>query len=258
MANEIHRLNRPTLILAPNKTLTARLYNEMKNFFPENAVEYLVSYYDYFQPEVYIPGIDRFVQKDSAINAQLERLRLSTTKSLLERRDAIVVGSVSSMYGLGDPKDYRAIQVPLSVGMKLEPDDLVQRWGRLSYAESKQKFKRGTHRVGGSIIDIFPADSDYKVIRVHFANGAVKDLEWIYSATENQLSHLYQYLVSLKTRFAPSASQVEADRLYERISNDIEMMREMSIISCGWPRWLLVHDRIQKRPEGLPSGLFHF
>lgn len=230
----------------------------MKNFFPENAVEYFVSYYDYFQPEVYIPGIDRFVQKDSAINAQLERLRLSTTKSLLERRDAIVVGSVSSMYGLGDPKDYRAIQVPLSVGMKLEPDDLVQRWGRLSYAESKQKFKRGTHRVGGSIIDICPADSDYKVIRVHFANGAVKDLEWIYSATENQLSHLYQYLVSLKTRFAPSASQVETDRLYERISNDIEMMREMSIISCGWPRWLLVHDRIQKRPEGLPSGLFHF
>ncbi|WP_190977320.1 DEAD/DEAH box helicase family protein, partial [Pseudomonas putida] len=113
MANVIHRLKRPTLILAPNKTLTAQLYSEMKNFFPENAVEYFVSYYDYFQPEVYMPGSDRFIQKDSAINEHLERLRLSTTKSLIERRDVIVVASVSSIYGLGDPDSYRALQVRL-------------------------------------------------------------------------------------------------------------------------------------------------
>ncbi len=116
MANVIQRMKRPTLILAPNKTLTAQLYDEMKHFFPENAVEYFVSYYDYFQPEVYLDGADRFIQKDSAINAQLERLRLSTTKSLIERPDTIVVASVSSIYGLGDLNDYRAMQLPLSVG----------------------------------------------------------------------------------------------------------------------------------------------
>lgn len=116
MANVIQRMKRPTLILAPNKALTAQLYDEMKHFFPENAVEYLVSYYDYFQPEVYLAGADRFIQKDSAIKAQLERLRLSTTKSLIERPDTIVVASVSSIYGLGDLNDYRAMQLPLSVG----------------------------------------------------------------------------------------------------------------------------------------------
>lgn len=119
MANVIHRLKRPTLILAPNKTLTAQLYGEMKHFFPENAVEYFVSYYDYFQPEIYMPGTDRFIPKDSAINDHLERLRLSTTKSLIERRDVIVVASVSSIYGLGDPDAYRALQIALSPGVKL-------------------------------------------------------------------------------------------------------------------------------------------
>ncbi len=117
MANVIHRLKRPTLILAPNKTLTAQLYGEMKALFPENAVEYFVSYYDFFQPEVYIPGSDRYIQKDSAINDHLERLRLSTTKSLIERRDVIVVASVSSIYGLGDPQSYRDLQVELALGI---------------------------------------------------------------------------------------------------------------------------------------------
>lgn len=120
VANVIHRLKRPALILEPNKTLTAQLYSEMKHFFPENAVEYFVSYYDYFQPEVYLPGSDCFIPKDSAINEHLERLRLSTTKSLIERRDVIVVASVSWTYGLGDPEEYRALQVPLSPGMKLK------------------------------------------------------------------------------------------------------------------------------------------
>jgi len=129
MANIIHQLNRPTMILAPNKTLTAQLYDEMKRFFPENAVEFFVSYYDYFQPEMYLPGSDRFVEKDSSINEHLERLRLSTTKSLIERRDTIVVASVSSIYGLGDPKDYKELQIHLSLGRAIQLDKLEQSWG---------------------------------------------------------------------------------------------------------------------------------
>lgn len=250
MANVIQRMKKPALILAPNKTLTAQLYDEMKHFFPENAVEYFVSYYDYFQPEVYLPGADRFIQKDSAINAQLERLRLSTTKSLIERPDTIVVASVSSIYGLGDPNDYRAMQIPLSVGMELEPAALLKCLERLSYDPSKQKLKRGTYRDQEDAIDIFPADSEYKAIRVHFVDGVIDALEWIDPATGKQRGLLEKYLVSPKTLFSPSSKQIEsavkqiskelekrvdelnsenrlteADRLYERISNDIEMLR---------------------------------
>lgn len=133
MANVIHRLKRPTLILAPNKTLTSQLYDEMRRFFPENAVEYFVSYYDYFQPEVYLPGRDEFIPKDSSINEHLERLRLSTTKSLIERRDTIVVASVSSIYGMGDPDNYRALQVPLTEGARLGQEELLRGLARLQY-----------------------------------------------------------------------------------------------------------------------------
>lgn len=256
MANVIQRMKRPTLILAPNKTLTAQLYDEMRHFFPENAVEYFVSYYDYFQPEVYLPGADRFIQKDSAINAQLERLRLSTTKSLIERNDTIVVASVSSIYGLGDPNEYRAMQVPLSVGMELEPSALLKRLDRLSYDPAKQKLKRGMYRDNEDAIDIFPADSEYKAIRVHFVDGVIDALEWIDPATGKQRGLLDKYLVSPKTLFSPSSKQIEsavkqiskelekrvdelnsenrlteANRLYERISNDIEMLKTVGYCS---------------------------
>ncbi len=133
VANIIHRLHRPTIILAHNKTLAAQLYSEMQHFFPENAVEFFVSYYDYYQPEVYLPGSDRFIRKDSAINAQLERLRLSTTKALIERRDVIVVASVSSVYGLGDPQAYRALQVKLNVGQAMVAELLIEGLERLQY-----------------------------------------------------------------------------------------------------------------------------
>ena len=155
MANVIHRLKRPTLILAPNKTLTAQLYGEMKALFPENAVEYFVSYYDFFQPEVYIPGSDRYIQKDSAINDHLERLRLSTTKSLIERRDVIVVASVSSIYGLGDPQSYRDLQVELALGIELDQRDFLRRLASLQYDRTERTLKRGTFRVSGlSLIHI--------------------------------------------------------------------------------------------------------
>jgi len=256
MANVIHRLKRPTLILAPNKTLTAQLYSEMKHFFPENAVEYFVSYYDYFQPEVYIPGSDRFIQKDSAINDHLERLRLSTTKSLIERRDVIVVASVSSIYGLGDPDAYRALQMALSPGANLNQRELIRRLVLLQYERTERTLKRATFRVRGEVIDIFPADSEHRAVRVELLDDSVESVQWLDPVTGKTLGKIDHYLVSPKTLFATptnkieSASEkilaemeervaqlnrdnrlVEANRLYERITNDVEMMRELGYCS---------------------------
>lgn len=256
MANIIHRMKRPTLILAPNKTLTAQLYDEMKRFFPENAVEFFVSYYDYFQPEMYLPGSDRFVEKDSSINEHLERLRLSTTKSLIERRDTIVVASVSSIYGLGDPKDYRALQVHLTLGQPIQLDKLEQGLAQLQYERTERKLKRGTYRIDENTIDIFPADSEYKAIQLILNNEVIGSLRWIDSASGNHLEDITQYAISPKTLFAPSKVQAEeaaeqilieldervaqlnrenrleeADRLYERITNDVEMLRTVGYCS---------------------------
>ena len=256
MANVIHRLKRPTLILAPNKTLTAQLYDEMRRFFPENAVEYFVSYYDYFQPEVYLPDSDRFIQKDSAINEHLERLRLSTTKSLIERRDVIVVASVSSIYGLGDPEEYRKLQISLSPGTKIEQDELLQRLAQLQYDRRERTLKRATYCVQGDLINIFPADSESKAIQVKLSGGLIHSLQWIDSITGESLGKIDQYLVSPKTLFATPKNKidsaatnilsemerrvaelnrenrmVEANRLYERISNDVEMLRELGYCS---------------------------
>ncbi len=166
MANVIHRLQRPTLILAPNKTLTAQLYLEMKQFFPENAVRILRFLLRLFQPEVYIPGSDRFIPKDSAINDHLERLRLSTTKALIERQDVIVVASVSSIYGLGDPDAYRDPD-PGIPGTTTSPSgELIHQLARLQYARTDKTLGRAMFRVRGDVIDIFPADSEHQAIRV--------------------------------------------------------------------------------------------
>ncbi|EOF4374435.1 TPA: excinuclease ABC subunit UvrB [Pseudomonas aeruginosa] len=256
MANVIHRLKRPTLILAPNKTLTAQLYGEMKHFFPENAVEYFVSYYDYFQPEIYMPGTDRFIPKDSAINDHLERLRLSTTKSLIERRDVIVVASVSSIYGLGDPDAYRALQIALSPGVKLNQRELLRRLALLQYDRTERTLKRATFRAQGDVIDIFPADSEHRAVRVELLDDTVASVQWLDPVTGKTLGAIDHYFVSPKTLFAPptnkidSASKqiladmeervdelnrnnrlVEANRLYERITHDVEMMREVGYCS---------------------------
>ncbi|UMQ43131.1 excinuclease ABC subunit UvrB [Chryseobacterium sp. Y16C] len=250
MANIIHQLKRPTLILAPNKTLTAQLYDEMKQFFPENAVEFFVSYYDYFQPEMYLPGSDRFVEKDSSINEHLERLRLSTTKSLIERRDTIVVASVSSIYGLGAPSDYRALQVRLSLGMTVQIDQLEQGLAHLQYSRTERALKRGNYRIEGDIIKIFPADSEYRAIQIVLSYGIITSLKFIDAASGKELEDITAYSVSPKTLFAPSKIQAtaaadqimteldervaqlnnenrleEADRLYQRITDDVEMLR---------------------------------
>lgn len=153
-------LNRPTMVLAPNKTLAAQLYGEMKAFFPENAVEYFVSYYDYYQPEAYVPSSDTFIEKDASVNEHIEQMRLSATKALLERRDVIVVASVSAIYGLGDPDLYLKMMLHLTRGMIIDQRSILRRLAELQYARNDQAFQRGTFRVRGEVIDIFPAESD--------------------------------------------------------------------------------------------------
>ena len=166
MANVIARTQRPTIVMAHNKTLAAQLYGEFKSFFPNNAVEYFVSYYDYYQPEAYVPSSDTFIEKDSAINDHIDQMRLSATRSLLERRDAIIVASVSAIYGLGDPNAYMSMLLHIVQGDRIARDDIIRRLVEMQYSRNELEFLRGTYRIRGEIIDIFPAESDKHAIRI--------------------------------------------------------------------------------------------
>src|SRR5690554_4232404 len=166
MANVIQQVQRPTLILAHNKTLAAQLYGEFKEFFPNNAVEYFVSYYDYYQPEAYVPTTDTFIEKDASVNAHIEQMRLSATKALLERKDAIIVASVSAIYGLGDPESYLQMMLHLRRGDVIDQRDMLRRLAELQYSRNDVAFERGQFRVRGEVIDIFPAESDQDAVRV--------------------------------------------------------------------------------------------
>src|SRR5438309_2020099 len=159
MANVIARVGRPAIIMAPNKTLAAQLYSEMREFFPENAVEYFVSYYDYYQPEAYVPSRDLFIEKDSSINEHIEQMRLSATKALLERRDTVIVATVSCIYGIGDPSDYHSMILHLREKEKLSQRDAIKRLTEMQYDRNDLEFKRGTFRVRGDVLDIYPAES---------------------------------------------------------------------------------------------------
>ncbi|EAQ6918690.1 excinuclease ABC subunit B, partial [Salmonella enterica] len=174
IANVIADLNRPTMVMAPNKTLAAQLYGEMKQFFPENAVEYFVSYYDYYQPEAYVPSSDTFIEKDSSVNEHIEQMRLSATKALLERKDVIVVASVSAIYGLGDPDAYLKMMLHLTRGMIIDQRAILRRLSELQYARNDQAFQRGTFRVRGEVIDIFPAESEDEALRVELFDEEVE------------------------------------------------------------------------------------
>jgi excinuclease ABC subunit B len=278
MANVIHRLKRPTLILAHNKTLAAQLYSEMKAFFPENAVEYFVSYYDYYQPEVYIPGNSRFIGKNSAVNEQLERLRLSTTKSLIERQDVIVVASVSSVYGLGSPEAYRALQIPLARDTEIEKELLLERLNQLRYTQQKEgknkkKLKRAMYQVDGNAIDVFPADAEQTGIRIVIVANVIKALYSIDPISGQVISELDQYLVSPKTLYSTPQDKlilasekileeldlrvaelndenrfVEAARLYERTMDDVEMMQQVGYCSGIENYSSYLNDRDPKLP----------
>ncbi len=256
MANVIEKVQRPTLILAHNKTLAAQLYGEMKEFFPNNAVEYFVSYYDYYQPEAYVPSSDTFIEKDSSINEHIEQMRLSATKSLMERRDVIIVSSVSAIYGLGDPESYMKMLVHFRQGDIMNQRDILRRLVEIQYKRNDVAFERGTFRVRGDVIDVFPADSERHGIRVELFDEEVERIsifdpltgaveKTVTRATvfpkthyvtprEKILDAIEHIKVELKERRAQLLSAnklVEEQRVSQRCQFDIEMMQELGYCS---------------------------
>ena len=193
MANVIAALNKPTLIISHNKTLAAQLYGEMKEFFPENAVEYFVSYYDYYQPEAYVPSTDTYIAKDSAINEEIDKLRLSATAALVERRDVVVVSSVSCIYGLGSPEDFLGMMVSLRPGMERDRDDVIRQLIDIQYTRNDMDFHRGTFRVHGDVLEIFPADRGETAIRVEFFGDEIDrivEIDVLTGEIKNSLQHI--------------------------------------------------------------------
>jgi excinuclease ABC subunit B len=256
MANVIQALNKPTLVIAHNKTLAAQLYGEFKEFFPENAVEYFVSYYDYYQPEAYVPSTDTYIEKDSAINDEIDKLRHSATASLSERKDVIIIASVSCIYGLGDPIDYQDMVISLRPGMIKERDEILRKLVNLQYNRNDMDFKRGTFRVRGDVVEIFPVTSDDRAVRVEFFGDEIdriSEIDVLTGEIKCSLEHTVifpasHYVVSkekleaaivtieeeLEERiryFKSEDKLLEAQRIAERTHFDIEMMRETGFCS---------------------------
>jgi len=252
MANVIARIGRPALILAPNKTLAAQLYAEMREFFPENAVEYFVSYYDYYQPEAYVPSRDLFIEKDSSINEHIEQMRLSATKSLMERRDSIIVATVSCIYGIGDPVDYHSMILHLRQGEKLAQREVIQRLVTMQYERNEFDFSRGTFRVRGDVVDVFPAENAETALRISLFDDEVDSLQLfdpltgqiaskvprftVYPSShyvtprETTLRAIEAIKIELRERleyFYANHKLVEAQRLEQRTRFDLEMLNEM-------------------------------
>ena len=252
LANVIKQTKRPSLIMAPNKTLAAQLYAEMKEFFPHNAVEYFVSYYDYYQPEAYVPASDTFIEKDSSINEQIEQMRLSATKSLLERDDVIIIASVSAIYGLGDPESYMSMLLHLSVGEISNQREILSRLSQMQYTRNDVTLLRGHFRVKGEVIDIFPADSEEQALRIEMFDEEIERLYWFDPLTGERLKSLQRITIYPQTHYVTPKSKilnmlddikvelksrreellslnklVEEQRLTQRVHMDIEMMREL-------------------------------
>ena len=204
MAHVIARTQRPTLIMAPNKTLAAQLYSEFRALFPENAVEYFVSYYDYYQPEAYIPGRDLYIEKDASINEQIDRMRHSATRSILERSDVIVVASVSCIYGLGSPGEYQDMAVTLSVGDEIDRDDVLRKLTCMQYRRNPVELQRGTFRARGDVLEILPVYEDDRLVRIEFTNSS------FIGPRARQRSHTWsQVIVSSSSHTRSSASQAQ-------------------------------------------------
>jgi excinuclease ABC subunit B len=211
MANVIARLGRPALVLAPNKTLAAQLYSEFREFFPENAVEYFVSYYDYYQPEAYVPSRDLFIEKDSAINEHIEQMRLSTTKSLLERRDVVIVCTVSAIYGIGDPVDYHSMILHLRQGEKMGQREIIQRLTEMQYERNEVDFRRGVYRVRGDVIDVFPAENAENAIRITLFDDDIETLTLFDPLTGQAKKRLNRFTVFPSSHYVtPRATVLKA------------------------------------------------
>ncbi len=256
IANVVQAVQKPTLVMAPNKTLAAQLYGEFKSFFPHNAVEYFVSYYDYYQPEAYVPSSDTFIEKDSSINEHIEQMRLSATKALLSRRDALVVGTVSAIYGLGAPEDYLSLRLILSLGEHIDQRELIKHLTQLQYTRNEYELQRGTFRVRGEVIDVHPAESDSEALRIELFDGDIENLTLFDPLTGETLRKLQRYTVYPKTHYATTRERVltaidtikielkdrleqlytqnklvEAQRLAQRTQFDLEMMAEVGYCS---------------------------
>ena len=256
MANIIQKVQKPTLVLAHNKTLAGQLYSEFKEFFPENNVEYFVSYYDYYQPEAYIPSSDTYIEKDSSVNDEIDKLRHSATAALFETRDVIIVASVSCIYGLGDPIDYEHMTVSLRPGMKIERDAMLKKLINMQYSRNELDFKRGTFRAKGDIVEIFPSDYGESAIRVEFWGDEVEKISEInpltgktvasrnhimifpnshYVTTSDKMEHaittIEEEMKQQVEYFKSQGKLIEAQRIEERTNFDIEMMRETGFCS---------------------------
>jgi excinuclease ABC subunit B len=252
MANVIARLGRPAMVLAPNKTLAAQLYSEFREFFPENAVEYFVSYYDYYQPEAYVPSRDLYIEKDSSINEHIEQMRLSATKSLLERRDVVIVGTVSAIYGIGDPVDYHGMILHLREGERIGQRDVIKRLAEMQYERNEVDFRRGTFRVRGDVIDIFPAENAEYALRLSLFDDVIESLQLFDPLTGHLRQKLGRFTVypsshyvtpretvlraveaiklELRERiedYQKNQKLVECQRIEQRTRFDLEMLNEL-------------------------------
>jgi excinuclease ABC subunit B len=252
MANVIQTIQRPTLVLAPNKTLAAQLYGEMKDFFPNNMVGYFVSYYDYYQPEAYVPSSDTYIAKDASINEHIEQMRLSATKALLERRDAIIVATVSAIYGLGDPRMYLSMVMHLDRGDKVDQRFILRRLAELQYTRNDMDLHRATYRVQGDVIDIFPAESDREAVRVEIFDDEIENLSYFDPLTGEILRRVPRLTIYPKSHYVTQRDTVikaidqirmdlrvrleelyklnklvEAQRLEQRTTYDLELMQEL-------------------------------
>ena len=252
MANVIARSGRPALVLAPNKTLAAQLYSEFREFFPNNAVEYFVSYYDYYQPEAYVPSRDLYIEKDSSINEHIEQMRLSATKAILERPDCVIVGTVSAIYGIGDPSEYHSMILHVRQGERLAQRDAIKRLAEMQYQRAELEFKRGTFRVRGDVLDIFPAENAESAIRISLFDDEIESLQLFDPLTGHLRHKLARYtvfpsshyvtgrqkvldaieaikveLAGQKEFFVSQMKLVEAQRIEQRTRFDLEMMTEI-------------------------------
>ena len=252
IANVVDQINRPTIVMAHNKTLAAQLYGEFKAFFPDNAVEYFVSYYDYYQPEAYVPSSDTFIAKDASVNEHIEQMRLSATKALMERKDALIVATVSAIYGLGDPDAYFKMVLHLVRGEQIDQRRILRRLAELQYTRNDADFRRATYRVRGDVIDIYPADSDSQALRVELFDNEIEALSLFDPLTGERLHSLPRYTVYPKSHYVTPREKildaieqikeelkqrlqqlrdnhklVEAQRLEERVRYDLEMMQEL-------------------------------
>jgi len=252
IANVIEKIQRPTMVMAPNKTLAAQLYGEFKEFFPDNSVEYFVSYYDYYQPEAYVPSSDTFIEKDASINEHIEQMRLSATKALIERKDALVVATVSAIYGLGDPDSYFKMILHLVKGDQIDQRKLLRRLAELQYTRNDMEFRRSTYRVRGDVIDVYPADSDRDAIRIILFDDEIEGLSLFDPLTGEIYQRISRYTIYPKSHYVTPREKVigaidyiaeelkerldylrkenklvEAQRLEQRARYDMEMMREL-------------------------------